>query len=231
MALVGGMAIDPGGETIRNSVILVGGSHVQRVGSALDVAVPSGFENWTAKDRFVVPAPVVLGRGVLMSRIDTLAEANTALIKAPEALEGIVSDADELPFELVRSLAKAESIVTPRLARLERHPDRLRRGIKNTKTLLDNRVRIASFAGPDALTEWRLLTEAGLTPREVLESATIHAARVIRQQDEIGSLRTGFRASLWILRQNPLLSIGNMSTVESILVDGEWQRDPGSPQQ
>ena len=228
-AIAGALAIDPGGETFPDSVILVSSSHIQKVGSRLDVGVPSGAETWNVKDRFVIPAPVELGRGVIMPRIDSLAEANLTLIRTPEAVEGIVSDAEELPAALVRSLAAAETIVTPRLARLEHAPAKLERALRHIKTLLDVRVRLASFAGLDAAAEWRLMTRAGMTPRQVLESATLHAARAARQQDDAGSLRVGSRANLWVLRQNPLTSADHLAEVDSIMLEGVWQRNPGAP--
>ena len=229
-AIVGALAIDPGGETFPDSVILVSSSHIQRVGSRMDVGIPSGAESWNVKDRFIVPAPVELGRGVAMPRMDSLAEANLVLIRTPEAVEGIVSDADELPVALVRSLAAADTIVTPRLAKLEHSPVKLERALRHIKTLLDVRVRLASFAGPDAAAEWRLMTRAGMTPRQVLESATFHAARVARQQDDAGSLRVGSRANLWVLRRNPLTSADHLTDVDSIMLEGVWQRNPGAPQ-
>ncbi len=228
-AIVGGLAIDPGGETYPDSVILVSSSHIQRVGSTLDVGIPSGAERWDVKDRFIIPAPVELGRGVIMTKMESLAEANHVLIRTPEAVEGIVSDTDELPAALVRSLAAADTIVTPRLARLEHSPVKLERGLRHVKTLLDVRVRLASFAGPDAAVEWRLMARAGMTPKQVLESATFHAARVARQQDDAGSLKVGSRANLWVLRQNPLTSSGHLTGVDSIMLEGVWQRNPGAP--
>jgi hypothetical protein len=137
--------------------------------------------SWSAKNRFVVPAPVELQPGrVPMPRIGTLAQWKAVMINAPEAVEEIVSDADELPAELVKRLARADTIVAPRLARLAESPVHLERALKHTRTLLDAGVRLASFGDRDALTEWRLLAKAGLTPRQVLESATVHAARVAR---------------------------------------------------
>ncbi len=228
-AIVGALAIDPGGETFPNSVVLVSSSHIQRVGSSMDVSIPSGAETWDVKDRFIIPAPVELGRGVIMPKMDSLAEANLVLIRTPEAVEGIVGDTDELPAALVRSLAAADTIVTPRLARLQQSPAKLERGLRHIRTLLDVRVRLASFAGPDAAAEWRLMARAGMTPKQVLESATFHAARVARQQDDAGSLRVGSRANLWVLRRNPLTSADNLTGVDSIMLEGVWQRNPGVP--
>ncbi len=227
-AIVGGLAIDPGGETFLNSVILVAGSHFLTVGPGEEVTVPPGTMSWSAQNRFVVPAPVGLEPGrVALPKIGTAAQCKAVMINAPEAVEGIVSDADELPDGLVKRLARADTIVTPRLAHWAESPVQLERALRHTRTLMDAGVRLASFGDRDALTEWRLLAKAGLTPRQVLESATVHAARVARLQDTAGSLRAGYRASLWILRSDPLADTDHLGSVDAIMLDGAWQRDVG----
>ena len=45
-----------------------------------------------------------------------------------------------------------------------------------------------------------------MTPFRVLKSATIDAARLIRMQDEIGSVTVGKLADLVVVRKNPLES-------------------------
>lgn len=229
-AIVGGRAIDPGGETIADSVMLVSGSRIRRIGAQSDLSVPSGSEVWSIKNRYVIPAPVELGQGVRMTAIGSTEEATTALIKAPEAAEGIVNDADDMPLGLVEAFLGASTVVVPRLAKLAAFPDRLARGLKNLRTLHQAGVRIASFGEKDALLEWQLLAKAGLSPKQVLESATIHAARVARLEDSAGALRAGFLANLWVLRRDPLASAGHLGSVESIMIEGAWQRKPGTSQ-
>ncbi len=227
-AVVGGQAINPGGETIPNSVILISGARIGNIGPLADLPVPSGSEVWNIAKRFVIPAPIELGQGVRMIPIGSTEEATTALIKVPEAAEGIVSDSDEMPLGFVEALARAATVVVPRLAKLAAFPARLERGIRNLKSLHDSGVRIASFGDKDSVLEWRLLAKAGLTPKQVLDSATIHAARVARVEDSAGSLRPGFLANLWILRLDPLAGAEHLSSVESIMIEGEWQRKPGA---
>ena len=227
-AIVGGRAIDPGGETIPESVILVSGARFRRIGAQSDLSVPSGSEVWSIKNRYVIPAPVELGQGVRMTPIGSTEEATTALIKAPDAAEGIVHDADEMPRGLVEAFLLASTVVTPRLAKLAPFPDRLARGLKHVRTLHEAGVRIASFGNKEAGLEWQLLAQAGLSPKQVLESATVHAARVARVEDASGALRPGFFANLWVLRLDPLASAGHLSSVESIMIEGAWQRKPGT---
>ncbi len=222
-AIAGGVAIDPGGETFQNSVVLIAGSRLHTIGSARDTGIPPGSIGWSSRDRFVIPAPVELIGGVRMADFDTLASASKALTRAPEVVEGIVSDSDRLPVELIDGLARYKTIVVPRLARLTGSPSGLARGLEHVRTLVESGIRMASFADYDVQSEWRLLAKAGLTPRQVLESATWHAAQASRLHDSVGALRPGFLANLWVLRLDPLLHTDNLSSVDSIMTEGIWR--------
>ena len=56
-----------------------------------------------------------------------------------------------------------------------------------------------------------LLNEAGLSPLEVIRSATINAANLIELQDEIGSIEIGKYADVLVLDRNPFQTITNWS--------------------
>ena len=229
-AIVGGHAINPNGETIPDSAIIVLGARIRRIGTQADLSIPSGSEVWSIKNRYLIPAPVELGQGVRMTAIGSMEQATTAMIKTPEAAEGIVDDADEMPPGFVDAFLRASTVVVPRLAKLAAFPDRLARGLKNVRTLHEAGVRIASFGEKDAGLEWQLLARAGLSPQQVLETATTHAARVARLEDAAGAIRAGFYANLWVLRLDPLASADHLSSVESIMIEGAWQNKPGTSQ-
>jgi hypothetical protein len=226
-AILGGVAINPSGETFSDAVILVAGSHFHTVGSEMNVRVPPGSMSWSAKDRYVVPAPVERRAGVLLPRIDTLAAAQAAILRPPLAVERIPADADHLPLDLLTRFARADTIVVPRLAWLLNSPLLLDRGIRHVRALHGSGVRIASFGDRNSLTEWRLLTAAGLTPAQVLESATRHAARAARVEDAAGSLHAGYLANLWILKNDPLASTDHLNSVDGIMLEGVWQQNAG----
>src|SRR5581483_2469909 len=59
----------------------------------------------------------------------------------------------------------------------------------------------------DVVHEMLLLHEAGLTPEQVLISATRTAAAAIRRQSELGTLEPGKIADLLVVRGNPLLDL------------------------
>lgn len=68
--------------------------------------------------------------------------------------------------------------------------------------------------------ELELLAQAGLTPIQVIQAATINAARALKKDEELGSLEAGKLADLVILSSNPLLDIRNTSKIDSVMVGG-----------
>ena len=52
-----------------------------------------------------------------------------------------------------------------------------------------------------------LLQQSGMTPLQVLQSATIHAARLVKLEHQIGSIANGKVADLIVVRNNPLTSM------------------------
>jgi imidazolonepropionase-like amidohydrolase len=68
--------------------------------------------------------------------------------------------------------------------------------------------------------ELTLLVEAGLTPQEAIEAATLKAARMIGLEDELGSVEPGKLADLVILDADPLADIGNVRTIYRVIKGG-----------
>jgi imidazolonepropionase-like amidohydrolase len=105
---------------------------------------------------------------------------------------------------------------------------------QNLKTLVDAGVRVAmgTDTGPPARfqgyfehLEMEMMAEAGLTPMQILVSATADAARCTGLDPELGTLEPGKQADFVVLRENPLENIRNTRTIESVWVRGN--RVPG----
>lgn len=71
------------------------------------------------------------------------------------------------------------------------------------------------------LREMDLLQAAGLSPHEVIEAATKHAAYVCGHGDELGTLEIGKLADLIVVDGNPLEDLNVMDSVLYIVKDGE----------
>ena len=68
--------------------------------------------------------------------------------------------------------------------------------------------------------EMELLLAAGLTPMEVIEAATRHAARVSGHGDELGALEPGKLADLIVIDGDPLADIRAMERVTLVIKGG-----------
>ena len=106
---------------------------------------------------------------------------------------------------------------------------------RNLKMLSDGGVRVAMgtdtgpggrFQGYFEHRELELMVEAGLTPMQVIVSATGDAARCMRVDDAVGTLEAGKWADFIVLGANPLQDIQNTRVVESVWIAGN--QVPGS---
>jgi len=65
------------------------------------------------------------------------------------------------------------------------------------------------------------LAMGGMTPREVLQAATIDGARIIGFDQDLGSLEPGKLADLVVLTRSPLDDIRNTNTIRYVMKNGE----------
>jgi len=72
--------------------------------------------------------------------------------------------------------------------------------------------------------ELERLTEAGLSPLEALQAATLLPARVFALEDSLGTVETGKLADLVLLDANPLEAITNTRRIRAVVIDGRLRR-------
>ncbi len=68
--------------------------------------------------------------------------------------------------------------------------------------------------------ELELYVKAGLTPLEAIQAATITPARVMKLENEVGTIEAGKRADIFILNANPLDNISNIRKVRYVVAQG-----------
>jgi hypothetical protein len=68
--------------------------------------------------------------------------------------------------------------------------------------------------------ELELYVQAGFTPMEAIQAATIIPARAMHLETEAGSIETGKFADLIVLGKDPLASIQNIRSVEKVVTSG-----------
>ena len=77
-----------------------------------------------------------------------------------------------------------------------------------------------SLAGFSLHDELERLVEAGLTPLEALQTATLNPANFLRAIDSSGTLAVGKLADLVVLDGDPLADIRNVSRIHAVIVNG-----------
>lgn len=73
--------------------------------------------------------------------------------------------------------------------------------------------------------EMELLVEAGLTPMEAIQAATLNAAKALRKYAEFGSVEVGKRANLVVVQGDPSQNISDIGSTVMIFKRGK-QYDP-----
>jgi len=147
----------------------------------------------------------------------------------PTPAERRWADPDVLAtFEEVKS--RPELTSRPRRAA---DPESERVPRQNLKRLSDAGVTIAAgtdagnigtLHGPSIFRELRLMVDAGLTPREVLASATAAGARVMGREKDLGAVAPGKLADLLILDRDPLVDVANLEAIHRVVKGGRVYR-------
>jgi imidazolonepropionase-like amidohydrolase len=70
--------------------------------------------------------------------------------------------------------------------------------------------------------ELQRFVDAGLTPLEALQTATINPARFLGKTSDFGGVEAGRIADLVILRANPLEKIANTRAIAGVVADGRY---------
>ncbi len=98
----------------------------------------------------------------------------------------------------------------------------------NLKTLCDNGVPIvfgtdsgmpARFMGYFEHLEMQMMADAGLTPMQIIVSATRNPAEYLGLK-ALGTLSPGHRADFIVLNADPLADIGNMKKISDVFIGG-----------
>jgi imidazolonepropionase-like amidohydrolase len=131
---------------------------------------------------------------------------------------------DQLPDRIKTALANPD-------AALDRIKKTYDIALKNLKTLEDGGVTIAAgtdagnigtIHGPALFREFQLMKEAGLTPMQILQCATVNAAKLFGGETgtHIGSIDKGNFADFVILNSNPVDNIARASHIDSVIKGG-----------
>jgi imidazolonepropionase-like amidohydrolase len=79
---------------------------------------------------------------------------------------------------------------------------------------------VGTLHGPSVFREMELMTQAGLTPLQVLRAATVNGAKALRREHDLGVIEPGRLADLVVLDADPLASVGNLSRIHRVIKGG-----------
>jgi imidazolonepropionase-like amidohydrolase len=135
--------------------------------------------------------------------------------------------ADMKAVELLKQPQRQEQMKNSRSAKA--YKAGLEVANRNLKKLADAGVKIAmgTDTGPPArfqgyfeLMELEMMAKAGLTPRQVLASATRDAARCMKLDAQVGTLEANKWADFVVLDADPLADISNVKKISAVYIAG-----------
>ncbi len=80
-----------------------------------------------------------------------------------------------------------------------------------------------TYANPPGLNAWiemRHLTDAGVTPEQIFQAATLSDARALKLDREIGTVQVGKRANLLLVRADPTKTIQAYQEIVKVILGG-----------
>lgn len=125
-----------------------------------------------------------------------------------------------------------KAMIPERVAKLMANPPKVEPSaiaLANLKVVRDAGIPIAmgtdagnigTLHGPSVFREMELMAQAGLTPLEVLRSATVGGAIAMGMQREIGEVEPGRAADLVILDADPLADVRNLERIDRVVRAG-----------
>lgn len=76
--------------------------------------------------------------------------------------------------------------------------------------------------------EFRLMVEAGMSPIQAIQAATLHAARLLGHEKELGDLKPGFLADMVAVHGDPLRDVNVLKQVDFVMKGGVVWKQGGS---
>ena len=79
----------------------------------------------------------------------------------------------------------------------------------------------AIYPHGDNAKQFSRMVEFGMTPLQALQSATINSAKLLKADDQLGQIKSGFLADIIAVKGNPLENIAVLEDVQFVMKDGK----------
>jgi len=192
------------------------------VHGVFDQPVDDEFIALAKKNRAMLCPTLFVMDGYALALSNTWKPTAAESARADPEILAAMDDLDEIPAEhrppmVAALMAKPHRLGSPDIA------------MKDLRRLVDAGIdvvmgtdagNIGTLHGPSIHREMKLMVEAGLTPLEVLRSATVGGARALGLEGQAGEVQAGMLADLVILDADPLADIANLVQVHRTIKGG-----------
>ena len=188
-------------------------------GSFRDSIPDAVFDQMKAQGTFYDPT-LSVGEGFsnfAASKDDLLTRSLVQQVSAVELLKGTEEALTSKDYEAMRSGIAKFPMSLPIAV------DNLKRAWQRGVTLVtgSDAGNPLVFHGPTVQHEMALWVKAGIPPAVALRAATYNAARLLKEENRIGSIRIGNDADLLIVDGNPLEDIAATERISLVVLKGE----------
>jgi imidazolonepropionase-like amidohydrolase len=187
-----------------------------------DQPVDDEFIALAKKNRVLFCPTLFVTSGYGLALSNTWKATDIEASRADPEILAAMDDLNEIPKEklpprVAALMEKPRPLATPEVA------------AKDLRRLMDAGVtvvmgtdagNIGTLHGPSIHREMKLMVESGLTPLEVLRSATFDGAKALGLEGKAGEVKAGMLADLVILDADPLADIGNLTRVHRTIKGG-----------
>src|SRR5580700_7243752 len=209
-----------------------GQDQINHIEYIADIMIPPPPENEKNMDRLKARGDIDLNSPEAQKAIAFLVQHGTVVDPTLSIFEFFTANTSKPPISIEPGIAK----VAPELAAILSGTSPPSLASPLIEKMFQKEVaivgalhhaRIPIVAGTDQnvpghslYREIELYVQAGFTPMEAIQAATIVPARVMGLDKELGTVEAGKRADMIILDANPLESIHNIRKVEFVITNG-----------
>ena len=168
------------------------------------------YENWQ------VPTLTMLQRMYLLDLDEIVANPRLEYV-SPEIRKGWEDprkDAKDLPQSLRDSAARQYKMLADLLPAMQKAGVKILAGSDTGDPY--------TYPGYELHRELELLVQAGLTPLQALQSATIQPAKYLDADESMGTVAAGKNADLVLLEADPLADIRNTQQISAVILGGKY---------
>lgn len=166
--------------------------------------------------------------------VDTRTDMADAIRAGADGLEHIALDLGEDADSLLREMAEQGMVQAPTLAVMDSFftEQRMDTVMNQFSRWLEHDIPIALGtdagnipAGESVYQEMRLYVEAGMSPYEALQTATVNSAHHAGLSGELGTLESGKVADIVVFRRHPLERLRELSSPAMVFREGNLMFD------